>query len=96
MRPTARCHRHQRPVCSDPCLRCSQLAHSVLPDSLDAVEDLLGNSNFAVAFDGMVKKMPDLERMLSRIHGKTVKKKDFLEVINVRSETVHSLLKLRN
>ncbi|GAA6001069.1 mismatch repair ATPase MSH6 [Rhodotorula paludigena] len=55
---------------------------TAINDRLDAVEDLLGNSNFAVAFDGMVKKMPDLERMLSRIHGKTVKKKDFLEVIN--------------
>ncbi|GAA5834783.1 hypothetical protein JCM11251_003661 [Rhodosporidiobolus azoricus] len=51
-------------------------------DRLDAVEDLLSNSNFAVAFDSVAKKLPDLERLLSRIHGKTVKKKDFLRVIN--------------
>ncbi|GAA5901645.1 hypothetical protein JCM6882_006031 [Rhodosporidiobolus microsporus] len=50
-------------------------------DRLDAVEDLISNSNFAVAFDSTAKKLPDLERLLSRIHGKTVKKKDFLRVI---------------
>jgi DNA mismatch repair ATPase MutS len=32
----------------------------------------------------MAKKLPDLERMLSRIHGKTCKKKDFIAVIEVR------------
>ncbi|GAA5968892.1 hypothetical protein JCM11641_000769 [Rhodosporidiobolus odoratus] len=50
-------------------------------DRLDAVEDLISNSNFAVTFDAMTKKLPDLERMLSRIHGKTVTKTAFLEVI---------------
>ncbi|GEM07599.1 DNA mismatch repair protein MSH6 [Rhodotorula toruloides] len=54
---------------------------TAINDRLDAVEDLLGNANFAVAFDGMAKKLPDLERMLSRIHGKTCKKKDFIAVI---------------
>ncbi|GAA6023217.1 hypothetical protein JCM10207_004484 [Rhodosporidiobolus poonsookiae] len=50
-------------------------------DRLDAVEDLLSNSNFAVTFDAMGKKLPDLERMLSRIHGKTCKKADFVRVV---------------
>ncbi|GAA5958465.1 hypothetical protein JCM21900_001479 [Sporobolomyces salmonicolor] len=50
-------------------------------DRLDAVEDLLGNPNFAVTFDSMAKKLPDLERMLSRVHAKTCKKADFLKVI---------------
>ncbi|BGO99350.1 DNA mismatch repair protein msh6 [Rhodotorula toruloides] len=54
---------------------------TAINDRLDVVEDLLGNANFAVAFDGMAKKLPDLERMLSRIHGKTCKKKDFIAVI---------------
>ncbi|KAJ8294900.1 DNA mismatch repair protein msh6 [Rhodotorula toruloides] len=54
---------------------------TAINDRLDAVEDLLGNANFAVAFDGMAKKLPDLERMLSRVHGKTCKKKDFIAVI---------------
>lgn len=29
----------------------------------------------------MAKKLPDLERMLSRIHGKTCKKADFVKVV---------------
>lgn len=33
----------------------------------------------------MAKKLPDLERMLSRIHGKTIKKADFCTVIAVRA-----------
>jgi hypothetical protein len=52
-----------------------------LLSSLDAVEDLISNSNFAVTFDSMAKKLPDLERMLSRIHGKTCKKADFVKVV---------------
>ncbi|GAA5881916.1 hypothetical protein JCM16303_003463 [Sporobolomyces ruberrimus] len=50
-------------------------------DRLDAVEDLLSNSNFAVAFDNMARKLPDLERKLSRIHAKTCRKSDFTEVV---------------
>jgi DNA mismatch repair protein MSH6 len=46
---------------------------------------LLANSQFAVTFDNMAKKLPDLERMLSRIHGKTIKKADFCTVIAVRA-----------
>ncbi|GAA5943171.1 uncharacterized protein JCM15063_005224 [Sporobolomyces koalae] len=45
-------------------------------DRLDAVEDLLSNSNFAASFDNMARKLPDLERKLSRIHAKTCKKSD--------------------
>jgi DNA mismatch repair protein MSH6 len=60
----------------------SQLCLTLLrPNSLDAVEDLLSNSNFAVTFDAAARKLPDLERMLSRIHGKTCKKQDFVKVI---------------
>ncbi|BGP39629.1 DNA mismatch repair protein msh6 [Rhodotorula kratochvilovae] len=50
-------------------------------DRLDAVEDLISNASFAASFDTMAKGLPDLERMLSRIHGKTCKKGDFLKVI---------------
>lgn len=49
--------------------------HISLP-SLDAVEDLMANSNFCSTFDSMTKRLPDLERMLSRIHAKSIKKKD--------------------
>ncbi|GAA5966543.1 hypothetical protein JCM3765_000953 [Sporobolomyces pararoseus] len=50
-------------------------------DRLDAVEDLLSNSNFSVAFDNMARKLPDLERKLSRIHAKTCRKSEFIEVV---------------
>ncbi|GAA5880264.1 hypothetical protein JCM1840_003414 [Sporobolomyces johnsonii] len=66
-------------------------------DRLDAVEDLLGNANFAVTFDSMAKKLPDLERMLSRIHAKTCKKADFLKVIEafeLISDTLQNLTSL--
>ncbi|GAA6021689.1 hypothetical protein JCM8202_004312 [Rhodotorula sphaerocarpa] len=71
---------------------CAPLRDVVaINDRLDAVDDLLANSNFAVAFDGMVKKMPDLERLLSRIHGKTVKKSDFCTVIESFERIVSGL-----
>ncbi|GAA5837892.1 hypothetical protein JCM9279_004059 [Rhodotorula babjevae] len=54
---------------------------AAINDRLDAVEDLLANATFATSFDVMGKKLPDLERMLSRIHGKTCRKADFLKVI---------------
>jgi DNA mismatch repair protein MSH6 len=44
--------------------------------SLDAVEDLMANSNFCASFDSMTKSLPDLERLLSRIHAKSIKKKE--------------------
>ncbi|GAA5904211.1 mismatch repair ATPase MSH6 [Sporobolomyces salmoneus] len=50
-------------------------------DRLDAVEDLLANSNFAAAFDNMVRKLPDLERKLSRVHAKTCRKSEFIEIV---------------
>ncbi|GAA6018493.1 hypothetical protein JCM11491_006423 [Sporobolomyces phaffii] len=50
-------------------------------DRLDAVEDLLSNSNFAASFDNMARKLPDLERKLSRIHAKSCRKSDFIEVV---------------
>lgn len=43
---------------------------------LDAVEDLIANSNFCATFDSMTKSLPDLERLLSRVHAKSIKKKD--------------------
>lgn len=44
--------------------------------SLDAVEDLMQSNVFSTTFDAMAKKLPDLERMLSRIHAKSCKKQE--------------------
>ena len=43
---------------------------------LDAVDDLLANPTFGNVFDKMAKKLPDLERLLSRIHAKSCKKQE--------------------
>ncbi|ORY88074.1 muts domain V-domain-containing protein [Leucosporidium creatinivorum] len=51
-------------------------------DRLDAVEDLMKSNVFSTTFDAMAKKLPDLERMLSRIHAKSCKKQEFLKVVS--------------
>lgn len=57
---------------------CSLSFHLVAPSSysLDAVEDLMKSNDFSTTFDAMAKKLPDLERMLSRIHAKSCKKQE--------------------
>ncbi|KAK4055994.1 DNA mismatch repair protein msh6 [Microbotryomycetes sp. JL221] len=55
---------------------------AAINDRLDAVDDILANQHFAATFDSTVKKLPDLERMLSRIHAKQCKKIEFLNVVN--------------
>lgn len=44
----------------------------------------MAHAEFGTTFDGMAKKLPDLERMLSRIHAKTCKKQE----LYVRSSLV--------
>ncbi|KAK4049028.1 DNA mismatch repair protein msh6 [Microbotryomycetes sp. JL201] len=54
---------------------------AAINDRLDAVDDILANPHFSSTYDGVVKKLPDLERMLSRIHAKQCKKAEFLNVV---------------
>ncbi|KAH8084332.1 DNA mismatch repair protein Msh6 [Cristinia sonorae] len=49
---------------------------------LDAVEDLLDHPTFEADFEALVKGLPDFERIVSRIHAKNCKVKDFLNVLN--------------
>jgi hypothetical protein len=51
---------------------------------LDAVEDLMDNPTFEEEFLTIVKGLPDLERIVSRIHANNCKEKDFLKILNVR------------
>ena len=51
---------------------------------LDAVRDLIDHPTFREDFSKLVKGVPDLERIVSRIHAKNCKVKDFLQVLNVR------------
>lgn len=50
---------------------------------LDAVQDLLNHPTFESAFMEIAKGLPDLERIVSRIHAKNCKIKDFLKVLAV-------------
>ncbi|KAJ8077123.1 DNA mismatch repair protein msh6 [Marasmius tenuissimus] len=49
---------------------------------LDAVEDLMNHPTFESAFMAIAKGLPDLERVVSRVHAKNCKVKDFLNVLS--------------
>jgi DNA mismatch repair protein MSH6 len=48
---------------------------------LDIVEDLMKNFTFEETFEGLVKGLPDLERLVARIHAKRCKVKEFIKVM---------------
>ncbi|KZT71945.1 DNA mismatch repair protein Msh6 [Daedalea quercina L-15889] len=48
---------------------------------LDAVQDLLDHATFEGEFTKVAKGLPDLERIVSRIHAKNCKVRDFLKVL---------------
>lgn len=50
---------------------------------LDAVQDLIDHPTFENDFTQLAKGLPDLERIVSRIHAKNCKVKDFLKVLSV-------------
>ncbi|KAI6116215.1 hypothetical protein F5141DRAFT_1101863 [Pisolithus sp. B1] len=49
---------------------------------LDAVQDLMDHPTFETRFADLVKGLPDLERIVSRIHAKNCKVKDFIKVLS--------------
>ncbi|KAG7098886.1 hypothetical protein E1B28_000786 [Marasmius oreades] len=49
---------------------------------LDSVEDLINHPTFENIFIGIARGLPDLERIVSRIHAKNCKVKDFLNVLS--------------
>jgi hypothetical protein len=50
----------------------------------DAVQDLIDHPTFEADFSKLAKGLPDLERIVSRIHAKNCKVKEFLKVLEVR------------
>ena len=50
---------------------------------LDAVQDLIDHPTFESDFTQVMKGLPDLERIVSRIHAKNCKVRDFLKVLTV-------------
>ncbi|KAF8840553.1 DNA mismatch repair protein Msh6 [Paxillus ammoniavirescens] len=49
---------------------------------LDAVQDLINHATFEEAFTSLAKGLPDLERIVSRIHANNCKVKDFIKVLS--------------
>lgn len=55
----------------------------VLHFRLDAVQDILDHPTFESSFTDVAKGVPDLERIVSRIHAKSCRVRDFLKVLKV-------------
>ncbi|KAI6043995.1 muts domain V-domain-containing protein [Pisolithus marmoratus] len=49
---------------------------------LAAVQDLMDHPTFETRFTDLVKGLPDLERIVSRIHAKNCKVKDFIKILS--------------
>ncbi len=54
----------------------------------DAVQDLVDHPTFEAEFREVAKRLPDLERIVSRIHAKNCRVKDFLKVLEVSLRVV--------
>ncbi|KIL62704.1 hypothetical protein M378DRAFT_128542 [Amanita muscaria Koide BX008] len=63
---------------------------------LDAVQDIINHPTFEVEFTQVAKGLPDLERIVSRIHAKNCKVKDFLRVLASFKKLSRGLSKLTN
>ena len=50
---------------------------------LDAVEGLMNHPTLESDFNKLAKGLPDLERIISRIHAKNCKVQDFVKVLDV-------------
>ncbi|WWD22313.1 hypothetical protein CI109_106804 [Kwoniella shandongensis] len=55
---------------------------SAINDRLDAVEDLMNHPSFSGNFTRLCKGLPDLERLLSRIHAGSLAQSKFLSVVD--------------
>jgi DNA mismatch repair protein MSH6 len=83
VRALAQCRRYQCPVNHFYPISWFIELNSI--SRLDAVEDLMNHPTFEGDFMEVAKGLPDLERIVSRIHAKNCKVKDFLKVLKVRS-----------
>ncbi|KAJ7756787.1 muts domain V-domain-containing protein [Mycena maculata] len=61
---------------------------------LDAVEDIMNHPTFENDFMQIAKGLPDLERIVSRIHAKNCTIRDFLKVLNAFKKLSHGLSQL--
>ncbi|KAJ3932313.1 MAG: muts domain V-domain-containing protein [Lentinula lateritia] len=63
---------------------------------LDAVQDLIDHPTFENSFTETAKGLPDLERVVSRIHARNCKVKDFLKVLGAFKKLSRGLSDLAN
>ncbi|KAF8636930.1 hypothetical protein AX17_003181 [Amanita inopinata Kibby_2008] len=63
---------------------------------LDAVQDIMNHPTFEAEFTEIAKGLPDLERVVSRIHAKNCRVKDFLKVLAAFQKLSRGLSKLAN
>ncbi|EJD51320.1 DNA mismatch repair protein Msh6 [Auricularia subglabra TFB-10046 SS5] len=71
---------------------CAPLREAAtINDRLDAVEDLMDHPSSAEQFAKLAKGVPDLERLLTRIHAGKCKVKDFLKVLLTFLQTFKGL-----
>ncbi|KAF8348581.1 muts domain V-domain-containing protein [Amanita rubescens] len=61
---------------------------------LDAVQDIMNHPTFEASFTEIAKGLPDLERVVSRIHSKNCRVKDFLKVLSAFKKLSHGFVKL--
>ncbi|KAJ6547168.1 DNA mismatch repair protein msh6 [Mycena capillaripes] len=61
---------------------------------LDAVEDIMNHPTFESDFMEIAKGLPDLERIVSRIHAKNCTIRDFLRVLNAFKKLSNGLSRL--
>ncbi|KAI0087410.1 DNA mismatch repair protein Msh6 [Irpex rosettiformis] len=63
---------------------------------LDAVDDLIDHPTFEAEFTDVAKGLPDLERIVSRVHAKNCRVKDFLKVLESFKKLSKGLASLAN
>ncbi|KAJ7695011.1 muts domain V-domain-containing protein [Mycena olivaceomarginata] len=61
---------------------------------LDAVEDIMNHPTFESDFMEIAKGLPDLERIVSRIHAKNCTIRDFLKVLNAFKKLSNGMTRL--
>jgi DNA mismatch repair protein MSH6 len=58
---------------------------------LDSVQEIMNHPAFKAAFTGIAKGLPDLERVVARVHAKNCRVKDFLKVLGVSLSFLKSM-----
>ncbi|KAI8616461.1 muts domain V-domain-containing protein [Chytriomyces sp. MP71] len=76
---------------------CHPLQHaSAINDRLDAVDDMIGLPDLQALLVTIMKKLPDLERIISRIHAGSCRVKDFVLVLHAFSEIFNMMTDIEN